>query len=219
MRVLVAEDQAIMARTIARGLRGQGMSVDIAGDGQEALDKIDLVGYDMIVLDRDLPLVHGDAVCAHAIRRWAGATRILMLTAAADVTDRVEGLNIGADDYLGKPFVFDELVARLNALARRAGPPRPPVLERAGIRLDPATHAASRDGRPLRLSRKEYEVLRVLMSAEGAVVSAEQLLERAWDEFADPFSNSMRVTLTRIRAKLGDPPVIETIIGSGYRIP
>ena len=219
MRVLVAEDHAILARTICRGLRAQGMSVDVAADGQDALDKIDLVSYDVIVLDRDLPLVHGDEVCAHAIRRWASAARILMLTAATEVTDRVEGLNLGADDYLGKPFVFDELVARVNALARRTGPPRPPVLERAGIRLDPGTHAVTRDGRPLRLSHKEYEVLRVLLAADGTVVSAEQLLEQAWDEFADPFTTSMRVTLARIRAKLGDPPVIETLIGAGYRIP
>jgi DNA-binding response OmpR family regulator len=219
VRVLVAEDHAILARTVARGLRAQGMSVDVAADGQDALDKIDLVSYEVIVLDRDLPLVHGDEVCAHAIHRWAGAARILMLTAATEVTDRVEGLNIGADDYLGKPFVFDELVARVNALARRTGPARPPVLERAGIRLDPGTHAVTRDGRPLRLSRKEYEVLRVLLAADGTVVSAEQLLEQAWDEFADPFTTSMRVTLARIRAKLGDPPVIETLIGAGYRIP
>jgi len=217
MRVLVVEDDAVLAEAIARGLRQHAMSVDVAGDGAGALERTAVTRYDVVVLDRDLPGVHGDDVC----RRLAaeGTSRVLMLTGAATVRDRVTGLNLGADDYLPKPFAFDELVARVHALLRRSAPARAPVVTRAGIMLDAAQRVVFRDGRFIRLARKEFAVLYELLAAAGAVVSAEELLERAWDEHADPFTNSMRTTIATLRKKLGDPPVIATVVGSGYRIP
>jgi DNA-binding response OmpR family regulator len=216
MRVLVVEDDAVLAEAIARGLRRHAMSVDVAVDGSRALECATTTRYDVVVLDRDLPGVHGDVVC----RQLTGdSTRILMLTAASTVRDRVSGLNLGADDYLPKPFAFDELVARVHALLRRSAPARAPVVSRAGITLDPAQRVVFRDGRFIRLSPKEFAVLYVLLSAEGAVVSAEELLDRAWDEHADPFTNSMRTTVGTLRKKLGEPPVIGTVVGAGYQIP
>ena len=218
MRVLVVEDEEVLADTIARGLRREAMAVDVAYDGASALDRVAVNPYDVVVLDRDLPAVHGDEVC----RRLAGdrqAPRILMLTASAGVEDRVEGLTIGADDYLPKPFAFTELVARVRALGRRTGPARPPVIERNGLTVDPARRVAARDGRFLRLTNKELSVLEILLAADGAVVSAEELLERAWDEHADPFTNAVRVMMVKLRRKLGSPPLIETVPGAGYRVP
>lgn len=217
--MLVVEDDAVLAGAIARGLRHHAMSVDVAEDGASALERTDLTRYDVVVLDRDLPGVHGDEVCRALTEDGDGTTRILMLTGATTVRDRVAGLNLGADDYLGKPFAFDELVARVHALLRRSAPARAPVVARAGITLDPAQRVVFRDGTFIRLARKEFAVLYELLAAEGAVVSAEELLERAWDEHADPFSNSMRTTVATLRKKLGDPPVITTVVGSGYRIP
>jgi two-component system response regulator VanR len=219
MRVLVVEDDGVLAEAIARGLRQQAMSVDVAGDGTSALEHTRTTRYDVVVLDRDLPGVHGDDVCRMLTSDADGTTRILMLTGAATVRDRVAGLNLGADDYLPKPFAFDELVARVHALLRRSAPARAPVVARAGITLDAAQRVVFRDGRFIRLARKEFAVLYELLAAAGAVVSAEQLLERAWDEHADPFTNSMRTTVATLRKKLGDPPVITTVVGSGYRIP
>ena len=217
MRVLVVEDEAALAAAVARGLRREGMAVDVAADGDEALGKLGVNRYDVVVLDRDLPGVHGDDVCRHLA--GAGSTvRILMLTASGGLDDRVTGLTIGADDYLGKPFAFAELVARIRALARRAVVPLAPVLHSGDLTLDPSRLAAGRAGRRLPLTKKEFAVLAVLMGAAGAVVSAEDLLERAWDEHADPFTNTVRVTVMNLRRKLGDPPVIETVVGSGYRI-
>jgi DNA-binding response OmpR family regulator len=214
MRVLVAEDHATLAGRIAQGLRHAGMAVDVAHDGEAALAAAAQVDYDVIVLDRDLPAVHGDRVC----RTLAGSgPRILMLTAAAGIDDRVDGLELGADDYLGKPFAFVELVARVRALSRRA-PSAPPVLRREDLAVDLARHRASRGSRALSLTRKEFGVLEMLMAADGALVSAEQLLEHVWDANADPFSNIVSVTLARLRRKLGDPPLIETVVGKGYRI-
>ncbi|MGH9277262.1 MAG: response regulator transcription factor [Acidimicrobiales bacterium] len=215
MRVLVVEDEEVMADAIARGLRREGMAVDVSHDGAAALDRIAVNRYDVVVLDRDLPRLHGDEVC----RRLAAETdapRVMMLTASGGLDDRVEGLTIGADDYLPKPFAFAELVARVRALGRRSRPPLPPVLERKGVTVDPARRVASRDGRFLRLTNKELAVLELLVAADGAVVSAEELLERAWDEHADPFTNSVRVTVMRLRKKLGKPPLIETRPGAGY---
>jgi DNA-binding response OmpR family regulator len=218
MRVLVVEDERVLADAIARGLRREAMAVDLSHDGAAALERIALNRYDVVVLDRDLPVVHGDEVC----RRLAGeelSPRILMLTASAGLDDRVEGLTLGADDYLGKPFAFSELIARVRALARRSGPALPPVIERGPLSVDPARRTASRNGHFLRLTNKELAVLEVLLAADGAVVSAEQLLERAWDEHADPFTNAVRVMMVKLRRKLGNPPVIETVPGAGYRIP
>ena len=215
--MLVVEDNEVVAQAVAEGLRDQGFAADVAGDGAAGLEKAGLAPYDVIVLDRDLPVVHGDDVCARLAGGPAGA-RILMLTAAGAPGDRVEGLNLGADDYLAKPFHFPELVARVNALGRRAAA-APPVLRRGELTLDRARRQASRNGQPVPLARKELGVLEVLLSADGAVISAEQLLEQVWDEFADPFTNAVAVTVMRLRRKLGDPPVIETIIGVGYRLP
>ncbi|WP_433226482.1 response regulator transcription factor [Actinomadura formosensis] len=217
MRVLIVEDERVLADTIAEGLRDEAMAVDVVYDGDDALERAFYNEYDVVILDRDLPTVHGDDVCRELVER-RGSGRILMLTAAGDVDDRVDGLSLGADDYLPKPFVFSELVARVRALARRTGPPVPPVLERRGIRLDPHRRRVARDGRELRLTNKEFAVLEELMRAEGGVVSAERLLERAWDENIDPFSNIVRVTMATLRRKLGGPPVIETVTGSGYRL-
>jgi DNA-binding response OmpR family regulator len=214
MRVLVVEDHATLADRIAQGLRRAGLAVDVVHDGRAALDATALTDYDVIVLDRDLPVVHGDRVC----RELAGSgPRILMLTAAAHVDDRVDGLELGADDYLGKPFVFAELVARVRTLSRRT-PATPPVLRHADLTVDRARHRASRGDRPLSLTRKEFGVLELLLAADGAVVSAEELLEHVWDANIDAFSNIVSVTMARLRRKLGEPPLIETVVGKGYRV-
>jgi DNA-binding response OmpR family regulator len=217
VRVLVADDERVLADTVAEGLRRLSMAVDVVYDGDSALEKLGVNRYDVAVLDRDMPGCTGDDVC----RRMAGSdtgTRVLLLTAAAGIRDRVEGLGLGADDYLTKPFAFAELVARLQALGRRSAPALPPVLESDGIVLDVARHTAARDGLTLSLSPKEYAVLHVLMRAEGRVVSAEDLLEQAWDENADPFTNTVRTTVMTLRRKLGDPPVIHTVPRVGYRL-
>ena len=216
VRVLVVEDHVELARDIAEGLRDRGIATDLAYDGSAALQKGAVYHYDVIVLDRDLPGVHGDAVCV-ALRDGTSEARILMLTAAATIGDRVDGLNLGADDYLPKPFAFEELVARVHALARRA-PATPPRLVRGDLALDRAERRATRAGRELSLTRKELGVLEVLLAADGAVVSAEELLERVWDENADPFTRTVAVTLGRLRRKLGEPEVIETVVGAGYRV-
>jgi DNA-binding response OmpR family regulator len=214
MRVLVVEDHMTLADRIAQGLRQAGMAVDTVYDGTAALDAAATTAYDVIVLDRDIPEVHGDRVC----RAVAGTgPRILMLTAAGDVDDRVDGLELGADDYLPKPFVFAELVARVRALSRRA-PSSPPLLRRGDLSVDLARHRARRGSRPLSLTRKEFGMLELLMAANGVLVSAEELLEHVWDAHADPFSNIVSVTMTRLRRKLGDPPLIETVVGKGYRM-
>ena len=214
MRVLVVEDHATLAARLAQGLRQAGMAVDVVHDGAAALQFAARTGYDVIVLDRDLPVVHGDRVC----REVAGSgPRILMLTAAGDVEDRVDGLELGADDYLGKPFAFAELIARVRALSRRA-PSAPPVLRRGDLTVDRARHRAIRGSRPLSLTRKEFGILELLLAADGALVSAEELLEHVWDADVDPFSNIVSVTMTRLRRKLGAPPLIETVIGKGYRM-
>ncbi|MFI9554286.1 response regulator transcription factor [Nonomuraea endophytica] len=217
MRVLMVEDHEELALTVAAGLRREGMAVDVVFDGHAALERAAANAYDVVVLDRDLPGVHGDEVC-RTLTDGGCPARVLMLTAAGTISDRVTGLGIGADDYLPKPFAFAELVARVRALARRARPALPPVLVRGGLRLDPSTRVATRDGRRLVLSPKEFAVLELLLAAQGAVVSAEQLLEQGWDEFADPFTQTVKVTISRLRRKLGDPPLIETIPQAGYRI-
>jgi DNA-binding response OmpR family regulator len=214
MRVLVAEDHLVLAARVAEGLRDAGLAVDVVNDGSAALTQAGLTAYDVIVLDRDLPMTHGDVVC----RALAGGrARILMLTAAASVHDRVDGLELGADDYLGKPFAFHELLARVRALGRRA-PSAPPVLRRGDLTMDRARHRASRGAQPLSLARKEFAILEMLLAADGRVVSAEELLEHVWDAHADPFSNVVSVTMARLRRKLGDPPLIETVVGKGYRM-
>ncbi|GLW10137.1 transcriptional regulatory protein CutR [Microtetraspora sp. NBRC 13810] len=217
MRILVAEDERVLADLVAEGLREQAMAVDVAYDGAAALERLAVNEYDVLVLDRDLPQVHGDEICRELVRRGE-PVRVLMLTASGAVHERINGLNLGADDYLAKPFAFAELVARIRALARRTGPPLPPVLEWGDITLDTARRQAHRDGRYLALSRKEYAVLEVLMQTRGTVVSTEELLERAWDEHTDPFTTVVKVTMSKLRAKLGDPPVIVTVPGSGYRL-
>jgi DNA-binding response OmpR family regulator len=217
MRVLVIEDDAELAEAIGVGLRREHMAVDVVFDGATGLERAQVCDYDVIVLDRDLPGRHGDEVCARLAADGCRG-RVLMLTAAATIEDRVDGLGLGADDYLPKPFAFAELVARLRALFRRAQPAVPPVLERAGLVLDPARRAASRDGRPLDLGPKEFGVLQLLLAAQGRTVSAEELLERVWDQMADPFTTAVKVTISRLRRKLGDPPLIETIPQAGYRI-
>lgn len=218
MRVLVVEDERLLADNIAEGLRRRAMAVDVAYDGDAALERLAVNDYDVVVLDRDLPLMSGDEVCTTLVDAGID-TRILMLTAATAVTERVAGLGLGADDYLTKPFAFAELVARVQALGRPARPAAPPVMQRAGIRLDPHRQTVIRDGHPVALSRKEFAVLAELLRAEGGVVSAEQLLEKAWDEQIDPFTGVVRFTIMMLRRKLGEPPVIETIPGAGYRIP
>jgi DNA-binding response OmpR family regulator len=216
MRVLVVEDDGELAEAIAAGLRLEGMAVDTALDGDAALDRALVNDYDVIVLDRDLPGVHGDEVCA----KLAGTVRarILLLTAAGTIADRVAGLGRGADDYLPKPFAFAELIARIRALARRSHPAVPPVLAAKGVTLDPGRRLATRYGRMLDLGPKELAVLELLMAAGGRAVSAEELLERGWDEMADPFTTAVKVTVSRLRRKLGEPPVIETVAQAGYRI-
>lgn len=217
MRLLLVEDHVVLAETVAGGLRREGMAVDVAHDGREALQRARVVPYDVIVLDRDLPEVHGDEVC-----RWLIAerseSRVLMLTAADAVADRIVGLGLGADDYLAKPFDFGELVARIRALGRRGGPPVPPTLVRGDLTLDSARRVATRGGRRLVLRPKEFGVLECLLAAEGRVVSAEELLRRVWDEHADPFSSAVKTTVFRLRGELGDPPLINTVRESGYRV-
>ncbi|MQY05506.1 response regulator transcription factor [Actinomadura macrotermitis] len=217
MRVLVVEDHVWLADSVARVLRREGMAVDVAYDGTEALDRTVEVDYDVVVLDRDLPGVPGDEVCRRLTREPL-RTRVLMLTAAGAVADRVRGLTLGADDYLPKPFAYPELVARVRALGRRSQPAVPPVLVRGDLALDPAHRIATRAGVRLALNPKELAVLEHLLAAQGRVVSAEELLDRVWDRAADPFTTTVKATMNRLRAKLGEPPVIETVPRAGYRI-
>jgi DNA-binding response OmpR family regulator len=217
MRVLVVEDERLLADAIADGLRRHAMAVDMAYDGDAALERLAVNDYDVIVLDRDLPRVSGDEVCTTLVDSGVD-TRILMLTAATAVPQRVAGLGLGADDYLTKPFAFAELVARVQALGRRSRPATPPVLERDGLCLDQHRRIVTRDGQAVGLSRKEFAVLAELLRADGGVVSAEQLLEKAWDEHVDPFTGVVRFVIMTLRRKLGDPPIIETVPGTGYRI-
>ena len=217
VRVLLVEDEERLANTIARGLRREGMAVDVVLDGKAALNKASINNYDVVVLDRNLPLVHGDDVCRELVAKQT-LSRILMLTAAGSIEDRCVGLNLGADDYLSKPFALAELVARIRALSRRAVAAVSPVLRMGDLVLDPARHVAERAGTDLGLTKKEFALLEVLLSAEGRVVSAEELLEKVWDENTDPFTNVVRVTIMTLRRKLGDPPLVETITGVGYKI-
>jgi DNA-binding response OmpR family regulator len=217
MRILVAEDEPRIAAAVARGLRREGMAVDIAPDGAVALFKARVNPYDVVVLDRDLPELHGDVVC-RTLATEQPRTKVLMLTAARSTDELVQGLSLGADDYLTKPFRFAELVARLHALGRRTGEARPPVLSAGDVELDPAARIATRAGRSLDLTVKEFAVLETLLTAQGAVVTPEELLERAWDEQLDPLSNTVRMTVMTLRRKLGDPPLIHTVRGSGYRV-
>jgi two-component system, OmpR family, response regulator VanR len=217
MRVLVAEDERRVADAVARGLRREGLAVDVAHDGQSALSKARLNHYDVLVLDRDLPELHGDEV-SRALSTEVPQTRVLMLTAYDETEDVIEGLSAGADDYMSKPFAFGELVARVRALARRAPRARPPVLEHADVVLDPGRHEVTRAGRPVELTPKEFAVLEVLLAASGDVVSSEQLLQRVWDENADPFSNTARMTVMTLRRKLGPPSFVHTVKGAGYRV-
>jgi two-component system, OmpR family, response regulator VanR len=217
VRVLVAEDERRVADAVARGLRREGMAVDVAYDGGSALDKARMHSYDVLVLDRDLPVVHGDDLC-RTLRREEPDSRVLMLTAAAGVDDLVDGLSIGADDYMPKPFEFAELVARLRALARRTHPAAPPTLTAGDLELDPARRTVTRARRPIDLTPREFAVLEALMAADGAVMSNDELVRRVWDENADPFTNSVRMTVLRVRRKLGEPQVIETVKGAGYRL-
>jgi DNA-binding response OmpR family regulator len=217
VRVLVVEDFEILARTIGTGLRREGMAVDVVLDGADALDHLAVTCYDVVVLDRDLPGVPGDEVCRRIVAAHS-ASRVLMLTAASTVKQRVDGLGLGADDYLPKPFDFAELVARIRALGRRSTTALPPILESGDLTLDPGRRVASRAGRRLELSPKEFAVLEYLLAAAGRLVSAEELLERVWDEAADPFTTAVKTTIRRLRAKLGEPPVIHTVREAGYRI-
>ena len=214
----MAEDHVKLAEAVASGLRREGMAVDIALDGRQALDRASVTGYDVIVLDRDLPEVHGDEVCRHLVAVGRDS-RILMLTAAGTIEDRVDGLDLGADDYLPKPFAFDELVARVRALGRRATPAAPPVLVAADVVLNQTQRTVTRAGEALDLTRKEFGILEELLKARGGVVSSEELLERVWDANTDPFTTTVRVTMMTLRKKLGDPPLIETVVGVGYRVP
>jgi DNA-binding response OmpR family regulator len=217
MRVLVIEDFEVLATAVGNGLRREGMAVDVALDGNDALEHLAVTRYDVVVLDRDLPGVHGDEVCRQIVA-GGSQSRVLMLTAASTVRERVDGLGLGADDYLPKPFDFAELVARVRALGRRSAPAVPPTLESGGVTLDPGRRVAFRAGRRLELSPKEFAVLECLLASAGRVVSAEELLERAWDEAADPFTTAVKTTIRRLRAKLGDPPLIHTVREGGYRI-
>ncbi|MGH3875253.1 MAG: response regulator transcription factor [Pseudonocardiaceae bacterium] len=218
MRILIVEDEQPLADAIARGLRREGMAVDVAYDGDSGHEKATVTRYDVVVLDRDLPGMSGDRLCGE-ITGFGAVTRVLMLTASGTVSDRVAGLSLGADDYLAKPFAFAELVARLRALGRRATPAVPPMLSAADVLLDPSRRTVSRAGTVIDLTRKEFGVLEVLLSAGGGVVSSEELLERVWDEHADPFTTTVRVTVMTLRKKLGEPGIIETVVGSGYRVP
>ncbi|MGP3964099.1 response regulator transcription factor [Nonomuraea sp. 3N208] len=216
MRVLVVEDEERLADAVAHGLRLHAIAVDVAYDGQDALDMAAYVDYDVVVLDRDLPEVHGDDVCRRL--RENGGGRVLMLTAAGQIRDKVDGLALGADDYLVKPFAFAELVARVRALARRAPRAATPALERAGITLDPARRTVTRDGRTVSLNRKEFDVLRTLLSADGELVTSGELRKSVWDEYADAGTGALRVTITSLRKKLGVPPAIQNVPGKGYRL-
>ena len=215
--MLVVEDFEVLARSIGTGLRREGMAVDVVLDGTDAVERLAVTRYDVVVLDRDLPGVHGDEICRQ-VTADGGESRVLMLTAASTVKDRVDGLGLGADDYLPKPFDFAELVARVRALARRSTRAAPPILEVAGLSLDPARRTAFRAGRRLELSPREFAVLECLLASGDRVVSAEELLERVWDEAADPFTTAVKTTIRQLRAKLGDPPIIHTVRESGYRI-
>jgi len=217
VRVLVVEDETNLADAIVRGLRREGMAVDVAYDGTTGHEMAFVTRYDVVVLDRDLPGMHGDEICAALVDSGA-LTRVLMLTASGSVADRVEGLGLGADDYLPKPFDFTELVARVRALGRRATPAAPPVLSVGDLVLDQARHVVTRGGKPLDLTRKEFGLLEELLKAGGGVVSSEELLERVWDANADPFTTTVRVTMMTLRKKLGEPALIETVVGAGYRI-
>jgi DNA-binding response OmpR family regulator len=217
VRVLVIEDDQEMAQTVAIGLRRAGMAVDVALDGPTGLDRARANNYDVVVLDRDLPGVHGDDICATLVDEGC-RSRVLMLTAAATMDDLVDGLGLGADDYLAKPFDFPVLVARIGALVRRSQPAIPPVLRHRDLEVDTARRRACRMGTRLELAPKEFAVLELLLSSQSRTVSAEELLERVWDEAADPFTNAVKITISRLRSKLGDPPLIETVAKSGYRI-
>jgi|SRR5262245_8269118 len=217
MRVLVVEDHVELAESVGRVLRREGMAVDLAFDGEDALERTAVTDYDVVILDRDLPTISGDEVCASLLAETRHG-RVLMLTASGTIADRVEGLSLGADDYLPKPFAYAELVARIRALGRRAQPPLPPILVHRDLRLDPARRVATRAGMRLALSPKELAVLEYLLAAQGRVVSAEELLERVWDEATDPFTTTVKSTINRLRSKLGDPPVLETVPHGGYRI-
>ena len=217
MRVLVVEDETQLAEAVARGLRREGMAVDIAIDGDEGYDKASHTRYDVVVLDRDLPGISGDEICRRLTQQNL-LTRVMMLTASVGVQDTVAGLALGADDYLPKPFAFAELVARVRALGRRTTPAAPPVLRAGDLELDPARHTVTRNGRPIHLTRKEFGILETLLTAAGAVVSADQLLNQVWDENADPFTTAVRVAIMTLRRKLGDPAIIHTVVGTGYRI-
>jgi DNA-binding response OmpR family regulator len=217
LRVLVVEDYEVLARSIGTGLRREGMAVDVVLDGNDALGHLAATRYDVVILDRDLPGVHGDDVCRWIVAGCSGS-RVLMLTAAGTIKDRVDGLGLGADDYLPKPFDFAELVARVRALGRRSTPATPPTLQAGGVVLDPGRRVASRAGRRLELSPKEFSVLECLLASGERVVSTEELLDRVWDEAADPFTTAVKTTIRRLRFKLGDPPVIHTVRESGYRI-
>jgi DNA-binding response OmpR family regulator len=218
VRILIVEDEEPLADAVARGLRREGMAVDVALDGDEGHEKATVTRYDVVVLDRDLPGMSGDELCREIVASGQ-LTRVIMLTASGSVADRVEGLSLGADDYLAKPFAFDELVARVRALARRSTPVTPPVLRAGDLELDPARRTVTRSGAPVDLTRKEFGVLEVLLAASGSVVSSEELLERVWDEHADPFTTTVRVTVMTLRKKLGEPGIIDTVVGSGYRVP
>ncbi len=217
MRILVVEDEVQLADAVARGLRREGMAVDVATDGDEGYRKASLTRYDVVVLDRDLPGMSGDEIC-RKLSDEGVLTRVIMLTASGTVEDKVAGLALGADDYLPKPFAFAELVARVRALGRRTTPAARPVLTAADIELDPGKRTVTRQGALVELTRKEFGVLETLMTSNGAVVSSEELLDRVWDENADPFTTTVRVTMMTLRRKLGEPPVIDTVVGSGYRI-
>ena len=217
MRVLIAEDDDRLARAVAAGLRRRGMTVDVVLDGSAALDRLAAGRYDVVVLDRDLPGVHGDEVCRH-LARERSESRILMFTAARSVRDRVDGLGLGADDYLPKPFDFTELVARIQALARRPGAPPPAGLSYRDLSMDPVRRIATRGGRRLSLTPKEFAVLECLLKADGRPVPAGELLQRVWDEATNPFTTTVKATINRLRATLGDPPIVETVRDRGYRI-
>ena len=217
MRILVVEDEAQLADAVVRGLRREGFAVDVAYDGDDGFSKATTTRYDVLVLDRDLPGKTGDEICRYLTDEGV-LTRVLMLTASGSIEDKVEGLALGADDYLAKPFAFAELVARVRALGRRATPAAPPVLQAGDLVLDPSKRTVTRAGRNIDLTRKEFGVLETLLSAAGVVVSSEELLDRVWDEHADPFTTTVRVTMMTLRRKLGEPAVIETVVGSGYRI-
>lgn len=214
--MLIAEDEVYLAEALRDGLRFEAIAADVTHDGRAAMDLADLTPYDVVVLDRDLPVVHGDEVVRHLVEHHPG-TRVLMLTAADRISDKQSGFVLGADDYLTKPFDLRELVLRVRALGRRSGRATPPVVERAGVRLDPFRREVHRDGHHVALSRKQFAVLHVLMAADGGVISAEELLERAWDEHADPFTNAVRITISTLRKRLGEPQLIHTVAGVGYR--